>query len=189
MNEEELTQKLKLMHKLVPSDHAMLSIRTRVYRETGQSDVLYENGVWKIIAWLIMPPRLALYGVMLLAVFGYNLYMNPIRQAGLAMNTAEKSLEGVESIEKLIEEEKNLDEANMQISKLNLHGEPGKYTREQCKEIYNKYENYLYRFKTKTEVIIEKKADDTEAVRRIYDKVLFYEAEAEAKWPKKANGG
>lgn len=179
MNDRELIKKLHTLKHLEPGDKTMASIKQKVFEETHIGKKSNWAGISEFLRSFFMPNyQLALAFVLVLLVLGVAFFrINPMNEATLSMDIAVKSLQNTTK-DQIFSQEIHLDLAHAQLASLNLNGEPGKYTREQCHQIYETYEQYLATYKERLRDV----KNDPKATA-LSDKITRYQKEIEAKWP------
>lgn len=156
MNESKLLKNLEMLKSFDPSEHTMNSIKRNLVVPIVASEI--NTHKYKIATFM-------LFIALLTGVIQYN--QNP-------MDRATRVIAKVDSTYT----EKNLDKSVKALASLNLNGEPGKYTKEECEKIYNDFYKYIEDYKLG--IVNSTNQDDI----RIHQKIVKIEEEMAAKWPK-----
>lgn len=156
MNNSKLLNNLEAIKGFNPSDSTMKSIKRKLIVPIVASETIkYKYNI-------------AILALILIVTTGIvNITKNPMTSATKIVNSSISEYSEV-----------NLDKSSIALATLNLNGEPGKYTKEECEEIYNKFYVYIENYKLKLD-----NSNNLED-KRIYQKIVTLEGEMTAKWPK-----
>ncbi len=183
MNDQDIIATLQLLKRLEPRDEVVSSIKRRVFHKTGIS----RSGNFNIASSFrfIFTPAFGFACVVLfLGITAYQFATyNPMPKTVAMVYTASSSLESAQSVESLLAQEVNLDAAQKNIEGLDLRGVPGKYTSQECHDIYIQYEQYMTDYRSKILTITNSDNSVSTGLQNILDKISKYEAINEIKWP------
>lgn len=156
MNNSKILNNLKAIKSFNPSDSTMNSIKRKLIVPIVASETIKHK---YYIAVLVL--------LLIVSTVFVNITKNPMTRA---TKIVESSISEYSEV--------NLDKSSKALATLNLNGEPGKYTKEECEEIYNKF--YVYIENYKLELDNSNNLED----KRIHQKIVNLEDEMAAKWPK-----
>lgn len=167
MNNYKIIEQLRILKHINPSEETMESIKHNVLlRVQGNkeqlpfSNKLHPYYLKPILVYSTLAFALAVILLAPLTPARYwidNAYLllrldfapNNFQRASIALVTAQNKLKIVNNSAKKISPSQihdilhATDVANEQLASLNLIGEPGKYTSNECQQIYRSYYNYL----------------------------------------------
>jgi hypothetical protein len=156
MNNSKILNNLEAIKGFNPSDSTMKSIKRKLIVPIVASEAIkYKYNIAVLALILIVTTGIV------------NITKNPMTRA---TKIVESSISEYSEV--------NLDKSSKALATLNLNGEPGKYTKEECEEIYNKF--YVYIENYKLELDNSNNLED----KRIHQKIVNLEDEMAAKWPK-----
>lgn len=165
MKKTELIKLLKKAKNFEPDDLVLSRIRSRV--DASQNSYPIFRYFWQT-------------SVAFAAVFVVVVLQNPMNAVNLNLAYAKASLTTSQDV---LKQEAVLDTTHSKLAMLNLVGEPGKYTKDQCEAAYKKFYDYMADYEMK--LVAAKESDPTKSqeITRIESKIAQYETEAEKKWP------
>jgi len=163
MNEKDIAKKLSSLKDITPSSQRIKRMKEGIFREIDGKKVHEKNPVWYARYQFLMRPQYLLLVLLLIVVGVFSistmqkniqpvifsariaLVNNHYEKAKLAFEEAQTQLNSINdsdlsSYQQVME---TTTTTNAYISHLQLQGEKGKYTKEQCKNLYQKYALYL----------------------------------------------
>jgi len=166
MRDQETINKLQLLKKIHPTKHALLSIKKGVYQQVKSENRTQSHfrldGQMSNISYLIHSYKVAFFASVIAFLFivflsaSMILLPNQIHNAilygriALAQNQYEKAQVALDDTRNRFTNNKSvltntnelafsLNMTNTELNKLKLKGEKGKYTAQQCHQIYKEY--------------------------------------------------
>ena len=163
MNEKEIAKKLSPLKEVTPSPQRIKRIKDNIFSEIDGKKIREKDSVWYNSYKFLMHPQYLLLVIPLIVIgifftsttqkniqpFVYSakiaLADNHYEKAKLAFEEAQMQLGSINdsdmsSYQQVME---TTTTTNEYISHLHLQGEKGKYTKEQCKNLYQQYALYL----------------------------------------------
>lgn len=170
MKKNDVIKSLKHARKISPSPLIQDKILARVYAENTSWVENFRFGYARFAGSIFI----------VFVVAGVVSWQNPMSRANLSIVFAESMINMAVSPAQLRRNEAILDSTHSRLAELNLVGEPGLYTKDECEKVYDKFYEYMSKYEHKLESVEQNPNFDN-----IKSKIEMYEQEASNKWPSK----
>lgn len=174
MKKSDLIKQLRHARQVIPTPLVQDRILTRVYRNDMSMWDRFTNSFALVAA--------RSFGVALVTTFIFTVvsWQNPINRANLTLMYADTMMDIAVSPAQLSRNEAIMDTTHDRLAELNLVGESGKYTKEECEVAYRKFYDYMSKYEHKIN-----ESQQHNGFTNIKSKIARYETEASLKWPEK----
>lgn len=159
MNENELIKKLSNFKHVTPSRKRMLALKMRILDEVDVESYPYQTNRKRNEFQRYLTP-LFMIVIILIGTFSISFFQKSIRsilyttaitlapnhyeKAELAFSEAEMQVQELKTSGTPLQEIMNSTSlTNAYVTELNLNGEKGKYTKDQCEQLHKDYATYL----------------------------------------------
>lgn len=215
MNDDEVSNKIKQLRKLEPSQEMLSVLREDIYsriKSQRSSSFLDLTRVFSIFNTFLSPRPIFLYGatvliLLLVTVAALNMSFllrqyrmaavetqiafsgNKYEKAQLVLSFSQNQLISLKQTNQqgLTTEVKYLTDAtfetNRRLASLNLMGEKGKYTKNQCLDIYKNYQDYLEQLKqtVKEKMVQTNDLSTQRELQSLLNQITQFEKQAETR--------
>ena len=183
MNDKILIKKLSQLRQSDVNSDSLNRIKSRVYASVGILEAPKQN-IFRYLSYVLNPKIASFTFIILISVFSYQtITFNQMVYTSKILDHSISSLNNSSTISDVLSEEKNLEKSQQNLEKLNLAGIEGKYTSQDCHNIYLKYENYIYEYKQKLSDLKSSSITESEKISDISAKISKYEEINDSKWP------